>query len=159
MTSKSELLAAFDAAWDHPWESLSEAIKGVTEEEAIYQHPAYASEPNEDGYPPKGTIFWHLVHLAYCYRRYRSGIERRPDPASNEITPTIVMTLAETIADVNIARDQLRDALENLSQDSLEEKLHYGMRVIDLARSSVRHDAWHAGQIAVARRLYRMREV
>jgi len=157
MTSKEELLAEFDEAWSHPWESLGAILKDVSEEEAWYQHKIYAKEEREEGHSPSGTILWHLVHLGQCYRWYRSWISSRPNKPS-EVLPPEATSLAEGIVNVKLCRDELRDCLSSLSEEQLNEKLYGGKTVIDLARASVRHDAWHGGQIAVAKRLYRMRE-
>jgi hypothetical protein len=157
MTGKEELLAEFDQVWSHPWESLEAILKDVSEKEAWYQHPIYSKEEREEGHPPSGTILCHLVHLGQCYRWYKSWIISRPDKPT-EVLPPEARSLEEGIANVKICRDELRECISSLSEEQLIEKLYGGKTVVELARASVRHDAWHGGQIAVARRLYRMRE-
>jgi uncharacterized damage-inducible protein DinB len=153
MTRNSELLAAFDDAWGHKWESVSYELNGITEDEAIFRHPAYAEIPLEDGHPPAGTIIWHLVHLAHCYLNYTARVAMRPaEPA--ELPPPKYASLADAIQNLLAARGAFRETIAALSEDELDELLYYDKPVIDLARSTVRHDVWHAGQIAVARRLY-----
>lgn len=154
MTSKEELLASFDQVWSHPEESVELALKGVTEEEAWYQHSAYVKEEREDNHPPSGSILWHLVHLGHCYRWYKAIIISRPDKPT-EPSPPEAKSLDEGIANVKVCHDELRDCLLSLSEDQLSEKLYSGKTVIELARASIRHDAWHGGQIAVAKRLCR----
>lgn len=156
MTRKDELLAAFDDAWDHKWESVSYALNGVTEDEAIYQHPAYRDVPLEDGYPPAGTIMWHLVHLAHCYVNYTARIQSRPNEPE-ELPPPIYELLSDAIQNLRVVRSVFRETIETLTEEGLDDRLYYGTPVIDLARSTVRHDVWHASQIAVARRLYKHR--
>ena len=158
LTSKEELLASFDAVWSHPWESVESILKDVSEEEVWYQHPIYSKEEREVGHPPSGSILWHIVHLGQCYRWYRSWIISRPNKPT-EVLPLEAQSLVEGIANVKLCRDELRDCLSSLSEDQLSEKLYGGKMVIDLARASIRHDAWHGGQIAVAKRLYRMTKV
>ncbi len=157
MTCKDEMLASYDAAWDREWESLQSVLKNLTEEEARYQHPSYSGEPHEPGLPPPGSIYWHLVHLPHCYRHYVNIIRSRPaEPA--EVPPPASQSVEEAIANLLLDRADLRDAIAELSEEQLDEKLYYGGTVVDLVRGTVRHDAWHGGQIAVARRLYRTRD-
>jgi uncharacterized damage-inducible protein DinB len=157
MTRKSELLAAFDAAWDANWESLSAALKDVTEEEALFQHPVYSDAKKRTGFPANGSILWHVVHLAECYRLYVRMIEQRPHEPEDAEAPKI-STLQEGIAYLKDERAALRHAIDALDDTQLDEMLYYGKPILSLCRGTVRHDAWHGGQIVVARRLYRMRE-
>ena len=156
MSRHSELLAAFDAAWDRPWESIMAAIKGVTEDEAVFQHAAFSDEVAEIGFPLHGTILWYVTHLASCYRMYKAAIEVRPNapPEFQHVSSTF----EEALVTLKQTRDELREAIVNLSEQELDEKLYWENTIADLVRGTVRHDAWHAGQIAVVRRLYRMRE-
>lgn len=160
MTRLAELLAAFDDAWDAElnWESLGGLVKNLTEEEAWFQHLVYSDVPQEPGHPPSGTIMWHLVHLAHCYRWYKLAIEQRPNMPA-EIDPPSASTLQEAIENLKLYRDELRAAIASLPDSALDEMLYYKRPVITLARSTVRHDGWHGGQIAVAKRLYRNREL
>ncbi len=156
MMQKSELLAAFDAAWDRPWESIMSALEGVSEEEAVFQHPAFSEEVSEAGLPLPGTVLWYVTHLAACYRMYKAAIELRPGaPPEIEQVPS---SLSAAIADLKQTRDELRHVIANLSEHELDDELHWGNSIVDLVRGIVRHDAWHGGQIAIVRRLYRMRE-
>jgi hypothetical protein len=157
MTRKAELLAAFDDAWDHKWESVSYALSGISEDEANYQHSAYADEPEEPGHPPSGTILWHIVHLAHCYVNYAARVQSRPNEPG-ELPPPQYESLPNAIENLRAARGSFREAIEGLSEEQLDDVLYYGKPVIDLARSTVRHDVWHGAQIMVARRLYRIRE-
>lgn len=156
--NKEELLAAFDAVWSHPWESLETIVKDVSEEEAWYQHPIYSKEEREVGHPPSGSILWHVVHLGHCYKWYKELIlampERPPEPS-----PPEAKNLAEGIANLKLCRGNLRECISNLRVDKFTEKIYNGSTISDQARMIVRHDAWHGGQIAVARRLYRMRDI
>lgn len=157
MTQKDELLAAYDDVGNHPWESLAMALKPVTEEEAWFQHPAYSDVEQEEGHPPSGTILWHLVHLAHCYIWYKAAIEQRPNKP-NEVQPPHASSLAEAIQNLQHHRAALRDTIAAVDEKQLEEPLYYGKPILALVRSTVRHDAWHASQIVMARRLYLMRD-
>ncbi len=156
MTSKEELLASFDQVWSHPEESVELALKGVSEEEAWYQHPAYSDLEHEYMHPPSGSILWYLVHLGHCYRWYVAIIGSRPDKPEEPLPP-VANTLIEGITNVKTERDRLRECLSSLAEDQFDEKLYNGRNILDQMRMIIRHDAWHGGQIAVAKRLYRFR--
>jgi hypothetical protein len=154
MSQKAELLAAHDEAWTFKWESILSALKEVSNEEAVYQHPAYADEPREEGHPPSGTILWYLVHLAHCYLNYEARVKERPtNPA--EIPPLEALDLGQAIDNLRLARGKFRSAIEELNEEQIDEKIFNGKSVAELARMIVRHDAWHSGQIAMVRRLHK----
>jgi hypothetical protein len=156
MTRKEEILAAYDDAWSYKWESLTAALNGVTEEEAVYQHRIYSDVEREAGHPLSGSILWHLVHLAHCYLHYVSAIERRPE-ASEEFPPPEANSLEEAIANLKHYRAELRNAIASVPEEQLDDEVSNYKTVAQLARMTVRHDAWHASQIVIAKRLYRMR--
>ena len=156
MTRKEEILAAYDDAWSWRWESLTAALNGITDEEAAFQHPIYSDVEREEGHPPSGSILWHLVHLAHCYRHYVSAIKRRPD-APEEFPPPEASLLAEAISNLERYRLELRTAIASVPEEELDDEVFNYKTVAQLARMTVRHDAWHASQIAIAKRLYRMR--
>jgi hypothetical protein len=155
MTSKEELLAEFDQVWSHSEESVELALKGATEEEAWYQHVSYSKLEREPYHPPSGSVLWHVVHLGHCYRWYKAIILSRPNRPEEPLPPE-AKSLAEGIPNVKIARDELKECIASLSEDSFTDKLYNGRSILDQFRMIIRHDAWHGGQIAVARRLYRM---
>ena len=156
MTRKDELLAAFDDALNHAWESIEYALSGLTDEEAAYQHKAYGDHPPEADGPLPGTALWHLVHLQGCYDYYTNGILSRPNaPVESSSTPATM--LSDAIGNMKLSRLRPRTTIESLSEPQLDEALGSGRAVIELVRASIRHDAWHAGQIMVARRLWRNR--
>lgn len=159
MTRKDEILAAFDDAWDAElnWESLGGILQNISEEEAAFQHPIYSDVAQEVGFPPNGTILWHIAHLTHCYRWYKAAIEERPNTPA-DFDPIPLADLQSSIRDLKRCRDEFRETIASLPDEALDEMLYYKRPAITLARSTVRHDAWHASQIAVAKRLYRMRE-
>jgi hypothetical protein len=156
MTRKEEILAAYDDAWSYKWESLDYALNGVAEEEAAFQHPVYSDAERERGHPPSGSILWHLVHLAQCYLYYASAIERRPSEPE-EIPPPEADFLVEAISNLKRCRAKLRAAITSVPEQELDDEVFNYKTVAQLARMTVRHDAWHASQIVIVKRLYRMR--
>jgi uncharacterized damage-inducible protein DinB len=156
VTRKEEILAAYNDAWSYKWESLTAALSSISEEEAEYQHPIYADAHCEEGLPASGSILWHIVHLADCYRHYVSTIERRPD-AAEEFPPPEAHSLSEAISILKRCRMELRNAIDGIPEEDLDDEVFNYGTIAQLARMTVRHDAWHGAQIVVAKRLYRMR--
>ena len=155
MTKKEELLIAFDETWKRKWESLEEILKNITEEEALWQHPAYAMEPLEEGHPPTGTILYLLTHLYDVYRYYILVVINRPNDVKNPPPPPRSHTVAEALGYIKKYRAELRDVLASLTDEQLEEQVSGDRTVAQLLRMFPRHDSWHTGQIAMLRRLYR----
>jgi hypothetical protein len=157
MSGKEELLEAFDEVWSRKWESLQNVLHNVTEEEALFQSPIYAEEEFTLGEEYKGTILWFLQHLAQCYIHYRLMIEQRPAETHDPELPAS-KTLEQSLTNLLHNRKELRNCLSELNESELDEKIFNGLSVRGLIRLTIRHDAWHSGQIAVARRLYKFRE-
>ena len=157
ITRKEELLASFDAVWTRRWERLDVILKDITEEEAGYQSPVYAGETQWPGEKLPGTVLWFLQHLAQCYINYREEIENRPQEMPDPPAPP-ADTVAQALESLYKYRSELRELITRLSEEDLDEKISSGSSVIEILRMMIRHDAWHTGQIAVARRLYRMRD-
>jgi uncharacterized damage-inducible protein DinB len=107
-----------------------------------------------EGLPMPGTIRWHVAHLEHCARHYTEILRKRPlvhEPA----TPSPGITdLAELINRLEHARRLLREEIQRLSDVDLDTPCARGMNVGEFVRMAIRHETWHAGQIAVVRRLY-----
>ena len=158
MTGVEAYLSQLDDAWEHKWESVRAVLDGVSEEEAAWQPPCYAAEEREQGWPPPGTIGWQVAHIAHCKRHYALFI-RAPEsvdrPPAPERTPRA--SLEEERAELDAAHTDLRTAVAALEETDLQKVVGNGMRMDEFLAMITRHDTWHAGQIAVARRLYRTR--
>ena len=158
MTGVEAFLRQLDDSWEHKWESLSAVLATVEEDEADWQAPCYAEEEQEEGWPPPGTVRWQVAHVAHCKRHYTDFIkapgssERPPVPARK---PT--ESFAEDRAELAAAHAEQRDAIASLSESDLELSVGNGMRLDVFLAMAIRHDSWHAAQIAVARRLWRTR--
>ncbi len=154
MTTKEYLLASFDDAWSHDWESYESKFADLSEEEAYYQSPVYAADEKDETMPPSGTILWHLVHLGQCWDHYGQAIAQRPKSVP-EPEPPQVTSLADALKQVKAIRARFRTVIEGISEERLSEKMANGRAVIDFCRAAIRHETWHIGQMAVARRLYK----
>lgn len=152
-----QLLQAFDDSWSHECESLHSVLESVTAEESSWQDSSYAAERFVPGLPEPGTIRWQVAHLEHCARHYSTILRERPI-GREPLTPVPgVADLPELIDRLKRARRLLREEIEKLSDKDLEAQCARGMNVADFLRMVIRHEAWHAGQIAVIRRLYRQR--
>lgn len=158
MNNIDVLLAAFDEAWGHEWESLEAVLGGLTEAEASWQSAAYAGETQEEGWPPEGTILWQLAHLAHCKRYYAAMIGARAEASPPEVEPrTPQEGLAAALGALESAHKEQRAAIVAIGDDDLAAPTCGKMPLGEFLRMGTRHDAWHGAQIAVLRRLYRTR--
>ena len=154
MTQKEELLTAFDEAWSFKWESIESVLNDISDEEALYQHPSYSNLQQEESHPPPGTILTLLVHLADCYGYYRALIIHRPEML-NVPPPLEAGNMKVAMSNLMLRRLELREAIDSLAEAQFEEKIYNHKSVAQLIRMLIRHDAWHSGQIALIKRLYR----
>ena len=110
-----------------------------------------------EGLPVPGTIRWHVAHLEHCARHYAEILRNRP-LAYEPATPSPGITdLAELINRLERARRLLREQIQRLSDMDLDAPYERGMNVGEFVLMVIRHETWHAGQIAVVRRLYERR--
>jgi DinB superfamily len=151
------LLQMFDDNWSHKCESLHSVLHDVTSEESLWRDPAYASEPRIAGLPEPGTIRWQVAHLEHCARHYTQILRDRPVVHEPPTPPLGTADLPELIHRLEEARRLLREEIERLSEVDLDSPCARGMSVAEFVRMAIRHEAWHAGQLVILRRLYRQR--
>ena len=142
-------LTHFDDAWNHDFESLTFALDGVSEEEGAWQPPCYADVPATEGWPAPGSIQWQVAHIAFYKREYAARIRGEGEPTPQPRTPDT--RFEQDVAELHAAHAVEREAIAALSDAELTPELERFLAAI------IRHDVWHAGQIAVARRLWRTR--
>ena len=150
-------LQQFDDAWSHSFESVTAALDGVTDDEAAWQAPCYRDEKHEDGWPAPGTIRWQVCHLAHCKRHYtdfllQAGQSDRPQVRPWQPLPTFRAERDALVA----AHETQRRAIVELGDDRLDLIAGNDMPFREFLAMFTRHDIWHAAQIALVRRLYRM---
>ena len=156
MKAVDAFLRQLDDAWSHKWESLNAVLEGVTDAEAEWQAPCYAAEEREDGWPAPGTVRWQVAHVAHCKRYYTKfirapGVTERPE-ADPRVLPRDFAAEMAALRETHAAQ---RGALAALSDADLGKPVGNGMGMAEFLAMAIRHDTWHAAQIAVARRLYR----
>ena len=155
------LLLTMSHAWDHPWESLRGVLDGVTEEEAAFSAEAYRDLWSDDSVPRAGSIHAQVNHLTGCKLYYISviphvlgeGTALRED---DRVAPE--PTFAAEFARLEEVRAREFDQLATLTEDDLDRTTPGGTSLLEFIAATIRHDSWHAGQIAVARRLFRSRD-
>jgi hypothetical protein len=119
----------------------------------------YAGEEREDGWPVPGTIAWQIAHVTHCKRHYADCFRSVGKGAIPPVRPwTEVTSLTELLDLLAQAHAEQLAALGALTDAQLDVDIRGGMSVVDFAAMNIRHDAWHASQIAVARRLLRHTE-
>lgn len=152
LSEKQTLLAAFDDAWSHDWESFESATKDLTESEALYQGPSYAHEEQAEGWPKPGSVLWHLTHLEYWYHYYFDVLDRMPEPAPVNPDVQPAKSFEEALKKLKETRAWLRAKIESLPDEALDVSVS-SMRIGEFIRMVIRHDTWHSSQIRMARRL------
>jgi len=154
MNAIEVILKQLDDAWNFKWESLCDALKGVTEEEAQWQADCYADEPQEEGWPKEGTILGQVAHIAISKKHYVNLIKQRPSEDVKEPERKPAKTLEEERIYLKTVHEEYRAVVEALSQDNLSDTVRGDMPLHQFIAMNIRHDVWHASQIKVARRLY-----
>jgi uncharacterized damage-inducible protein DinB len=150
MSDLSTHILHLDDAWNHDFESLMSVLDGVSEEEAAWQPPCYHDVPMTPGWPAPGSIRWQVAHIAFYKREYAARISDRGGPTPDS-SRTATTTFAEDLAELHAAHEAEREAITALSAPDLTSELGQFLAAI------IRHDVWHAAQIAVVRRLWRTR--
>jgi uncharacterized damage-inducible protein DinB len=155
MSSLDQLLQMFDEAWSHKDESVRTVLNDVTPEEALWQHPAYSATDQVPGMPAAGTILWQVAHLEHSARHYTEILRNRPITDEPMTPPPKLSTLPELLAMLQSAHAELRGQIAELTEAGPSQPCARGMTVGEFVRMVIRHDTWHAGQIAVTHRLFR----
>lgn len=158
MPELAAYLHQLDQAWAHAYESVTSALDGVTDDEAFWQAPCYVGEAREEGWPEPGTIAWQVAHLAHCKRHYAAHCRRAGAGERPPVTPWEPRaSFAGLRAALAAAHAEQREAIAGLGDEGLDLTAGNGMPFREFLAMCVRHDTWHAAQIAVGRRLWRTR--
>lgn len=153
MNAVQLLCQLFDDALTHDWESLASVTHGLTDAEAARRHPAYASEPHDDGIGKPGTVLWFLNHLLHYHRHYTAILRARPIDTEPQSTPPGELPLAQVLPALKTANAELRAEFMELRDADLDQPCSPRRSTAEFVLGIVRHIAWHGGQIATLRRL------
>jgi len=146
MTVVESILVHLDNAWNHDWDSLQTVLAGLTDAEASWQAPSYAEEGAE-----AGTIRWQIAHIADCKRAYTARIQGDIAARTPDVPVPASADLAGDLEELRNAHEAQREAIAGMTDDQMTPV------AVDFLANTIRHDIWHAGQIAIARRLWRTR--
>jgi len=150
------MLAGFDHALKHDWESLHGAIAGLGQDAAALQHPAYAELEHDAGVGKPGTVLWFLNHLEHCHRHYTAVLRGRPNKSSPETKPPGELDFARVLPALKAANADLRAEIAKLKDADLDQPCTTDNKpVAEFLLGVIRHIAWHGGQVATLRRLLR----
>jgi hypothetical protein len=151
------MLQAFDQALSHPFESFVGAVKNLSEEESVWQHPAYSREPHDEGIGRPGTVLWFLNHLEFCHRTYTAILKTRPVEKWPEVDLPGELALKPALAALTKANAGLRAEIANLTDADPASPCVPNNPTSEFLHGVIRHIVWHSGQIATIRRLHARR--
>ncbi len=122
-------------------------MTGLTHDEASWQPPCYEQEG-----AGAGTIRWHIAHIAECKRGYTARIEADITARTPDVPAHAAADLVGDLLEPRSAHDAQRAAISAVTGEQMTSV------AVDSLANIIRHDIWHAGQIAVVRRLWRFRD-
>jgi uncharacterized damage-inducible protein DinB len=128
--------------------AVEETLDGVTAKAAAARVPGASHS------------IWQLVeHMTFWQDTARSWLEgstRRPTPGEDwkEVTDTSEAAWDKAKRELRRANDQLKDAVMVLDEARLEEPMFEQMVKVEVVlRGIVQHNIYHAGQIALMKKL------
>ncbi len=143
---KDELLdtlrRSFDGdAWHGP--AVREAMEGVSPELAAHRPPSIVH-----------SIWETALHIAAWANEVARRLEGNSpgDPAEGD-WPEMKGSWKDAAQRVREARDRVVDVVESLSEKDLEKKVGNNFTYAGIIEGLAQHNAYHAGQIMLLRRL------
>ena len=158
MKNIEQLIRLLNDSIYHRDESVFSALEGVKKNESAWQHPAYSEEVHRQGMPTPGTIGWHVAHLVHSCEHYAAMIREMPVQNEPETRPPGVHEITELISTLRKAHEQLIRAVSGIPDSELSGDCARGMTLDEFLRMIIRHNAWHADQIRLLRRLWQNNE-
>lgn len=146
----------YDAVHGDRWDSFLAVLEGVDELQARWVPPAYSFDlVEEPGWPANGSILWQANHILACKTSYLLTVLEADGPGIG--TPyTVRHTLREVQAAAGPLHRAFLDRLASLPDRDFDRPVSPdGTTLMQHLENAIRHEAWHSGQIAVIRRLYR----
>jgi uncharacterized damage-inducible protein DinB len=95
--------------------------------------------------------------VEHCARHYNCLLVKRPVSTQPQTAAAEATDLKSLQAALSKSRSDFRRSIAALDDAHLDEPCFDGMNVEEFVLMAIRHEAWHAGQIVIARRLYRAR--
>jgi len=140
-------------SWDHPWEGFRSSFGGCNQTEAEWVAPCYEGVEMEMGWPKAGSILWHLNHVGACKAAYTWDL-LHPVEVENKSTWNVIFEMANLATVLNDVNDSFVLATKSFSYNGkiMGKGGHEFGEYIGIC---LRHEIWHAGQIALIRRMYK----
>ncbi|MGE4158352.1 MAG: DinB family protein [Planctomycetota bacterium] len=136
------------------YESLHQALRGVTEQEALWQIPSFANTVQVNPWPQEGTVHFQVAHISNCKRNYIVCIqEKRTDISWLDRERS--NTFQEDVNELKKYHEEMCDAVKLLNDDDCNAIVFKSTTLFQYIHERIRHDIWHCGQIAAYRRLYK----
>ncbi|MCB9894705.1 MAG: DinB family protein [Planctomycetes bacterium] len=154
MDAMEAMLLVIDGAWKDDFESLTDAIADLTEEESVWQPPSYKREPQDEGVGRPGTILWHLNHLEMCHRHYIATLEAMDPTKSPDTAAPGELPLKQILPALEKTTGEMREAIANLGAEGLTRQVRPNRSAANFIAMIARHISWHAAQIKQTRRLH-----
>jgi hypothetical protein len=127
----------------------------VTDHEAAWQHESYVDAQDAKGLTSPARFAGTLVTSNSAPRRYVQILRTRPVAENPVIPPPALTTLSDMVHRFERVRHELRAEIARIDDADLTAPCRAAMTLDEFLLRVIRHEAWHAGQIAVIRRLYR----
>lgn len=149
-------LRLLEAVHSDRWDSFRSVLEGVTEAEASWVPPGYDLDLHvEEGWPANGTILWQANHILACKTSYLETLLRRGGGLAGG-GYTVHHDLAGVLAAAGPLHRAFLEAVSALPDREFGRPVDAdGTTLMQHLENAIRHEAWHSGQIAVIRRLYR----
>jgi uncharacterized damage-inducible protein DinB len=155
----STLISLYNAVHSDRWDSFLSVLDGVDEEMARWVPEAYSFDlVIEEGWPANGSILWFGNHILACKTGYLHTV-----CAMDGALPEPEYTFETILAGLRGAAVALHAAfiarLAGLPDSRFGDPVDTdGTTLADHMSNAIRHEAWHSGQMAVIRRLYRWQQ-
>jgi uncharacterized damage-inducible protein DinB len=133
-------------AWHGP--SVQEVLAGVSAQ--------MAAAPSPGGAHRIWDIVAHMATWKGAVAHWLAGDRSRPTDADDwrQITDTSAAAWQQTLDELRTAHEQLAAEVKKLSDDRLRERLWEGMpSIYTVLHGIVQHDLYHAGQIAILKKM------
>lgn len=140
-------------SWNHPWEGFMTCFIGCSQDEIDWVDESYQDCEQEIGWPKTGSISWHLNHVAACKNAYTADI-KNPNQENNESNWAVISKIELFNAALKICNDNFVNACLSANPE-VKIQGKGGMTLVSYIGVATRHEIWHAGQIALLRRLYK----
>lgn len=139
-------------SWSHPWEGFKSCFQNCSQEEIEWVDASYQSCEQEPGWPKTGSISWHLNHVGACKQSYIADI-KNPNEDNLETNWEVVRDLFALEVVLDSINKEFIEACEKADPKTAI-KGKGGQTLSQYIGIAIRHEIWHAGQIALIRRLY-----